>query len=171
MQSTYCQNFRACGELKGNFNTPSRTRPPVGPRLVVPTHCGGSQLLPTFNDLKSSDPAGVGPSSSGVEVSSVRAPVRCPRVSKSKTLPVIQFTRHNTPTRKRSHQAQDIHSQQSSQVKAQQTDKANEHTKLGGQPVLCVEPSNSQHDRGGAFSTLSGDSPPSRRHSQSERTE
>ena len=33
------KNFRACGGLRGNLITPSRTRPPVGPRQVVPTHC------------------------------------------------------------------------------------------------------------------------------------
>jgi len=37
--SQYRQNFRACGGLRGNLITPSRTRPPVGTRLVVPTHC------------------------------------------------------------------------------------------------------------------------------------
>jgi hypothetical protein len=36
--SQYRQNFRACGGLRGNLITPSRTRPPVGARLVVPTH-------------------------------------------------------------------------------------------------------------------------------------
>ena len=35
----YRQNFRACGGLRGNLITPSRTRPPVGARLLVPTHC------------------------------------------------------------------------------------------------------------------------------------
>jgi hypothetical protein len=39
--SQYRQNFRACGGLRGNLITPSRTRPPVGARLVVPTHCLG----------------------------------------------------------------------------------------------------------------------------------
>ena len=38
--SPYRQNFRACGGLRGNLITPSRTRPPVGARLLVPTHCG-----------------------------------------------------------------------------------------------------------------------------------
>jgi hypothetical protein len=49
--SEYRQNFRACGELRGNLiymYTPSRTRAPrlimrlitpVGARLVVPTNC------------------------------------------------------------------------------------------------------------------------------------
>ena len=37
--SPYRQNFRACGGLRGNLITPSRTRPPVGARLLVPTHC------------------------------------------------------------------------------------------------------------------------------------
>jgi len=36
--SQYRQHFRACGGLRGNLITPSRTRPPVGPRQVVPTH-------------------------------------------------------------------------------------------------------------------------------------
>ena len=30
--SPYRQNFRACGGLRGNLITPSRTRPPVGAR-------------------------------------------------------------------------------------------------------------------------------------------
>ena len=40
--SPYRQNFRACGGLRGNLITPSRTRPRagVGARLLVPTHCG-----------------------------------------------------------------------------------------------------------------------------------
>ena len=33
--SQYRQNFRACSGLGGNLITPSRTRPPVGARLVV----------------------------------------------------------------------------------------------------------------------------------------
>ena len=37
--SPYRQFFRACGGLRGNLITPSRTRPPVGARLKVPTHC------------------------------------------------------------------------------------------------------------------------------------
>ena len=36
--SPYRQNVRACGGLRGNLITPSRTRPPVGARLLVPTH-------------------------------------------------------------------------------------------------------------------------------------
>ena len=36
--SQYRQNFRACGGLRGNLITPSRTRPPVSVRLLVPTH-------------------------------------------------------------------------------------------------------------------------------------
>ena len=36
--SPYRQIFRACGGLRGNLITPSRTRPPVGARLLVPTH-------------------------------------------------------------------------------------------------------------------------------------
>jgi hypothetical protein len=43
--SQYRQNFRACGGLRGNLITPSRTRPPVGARLVVPTHCRVSEIL------------------------------------------------------------------------------------------------------------------------------
>ena len=39
INSQYRQKFRACGGLRGNLITPSRTRPPVGPRQVVPTHC------------------------------------------------------------------------------------------------------------------------------------
>ena len=39
IDSQYRHNFRACGGLGGNLITPSRTRPPVGARLVVPTHC------------------------------------------------------------------------------------------------------------------------------------
>ena len=49
--SQYRQNFRACGGRGGNLITPSRTRPPVGAQLVVPTHwpppaagAGGSVL-------------------------------------------------------------------------------------------------------------------------------
>ena len=36
----YRPNFRACGGPGGNLITPSRTRPPVGAQLVVPTHWG-----------------------------------------------------------------------------------------------------------------------------------
>ena len=44
--SPYRQNFRACGGQRGNLITPSRTRPPVGARLLVPTHW--TRAVPTL---------------------------------------------------------------------------------------------------------------------------
>ena len=38
---------------RGNLITPSRTRPPVGARLVVPTHCAGAQLAEVLGAIES----------------------------------------------------------------------------------------------------------------------